>query len=273
MTVHTERFGTRHRAALGHHRADRRRRRSSCPRRTARSASSSGRGSSATSASRSWPRRSGRSWRRSTAGAVWAVGSPAMPAVGRRASPTSGGSCPVAGAATAGVEARPPDTGPPPWRTTTRLPRPSAPLNRLIGVIVYNWPLKLVAIALATLLYAGLIVSAATSRVSDGIPINARQPPAEHDHDRVAGRGDRDPLLRRRPDERPDHVGELHGDRRPLAGPAGPPGPVGASRGRVGRSPVPGRSRPRRHSSRFASRRSSLEPCPSSSCRERSPRG
>src|ERR687890_1624061 len=32
-------------------------------------------------------------------------------------------------------------------------------MTRLLGAIVYNWPLKLMAIALATLLYAGLVVS------------------------------------------------------------------------------------------------------------------
>jgi hypothetical protein len=32
-------------------------------------------------------------------------------------------------------------------------------VRRLVGLIVYNWPLKLAAIALAFLLYAGLVVS------------------------------------------------------------------------------------------------------------------
>jgi YbbR domain-containing protein len=32
-------------------------------------------------------------------------------------------------------------------------------MRRLIGLVVYNWPLKVMAIALATLLYAGLVVS------------------------------------------------------------------------------------------------------------------
>ena len=57
-TIHAERFGTRHRAALGTPSRPTRSS-SSSPRRTARSASSSGRGSSATSARRSWPGRSG----------------------------------------------------------------------------------------------------------------------------------------------------------------------------------------------------------------------
>ena len=41
-------------------------------------------------------------------------------------------------------------------------------MSRLVGAIVYNWPLKVMAIALATLLYAGLVLSqnAQTSPVS-----------------------------------------------------------------------------------------------------------
>ena len=35
-------------------------------------------------------------------------------------------------------------------------------MTRILGAIVYNWPLKLAAIALATLLYAGLVVSQST---------------------------------------------------------------------------------------------------------------
>ncbi|HEY8439349.1 MAG TPA: CdaR family protein [Candidatus Limnocylindrales bacterium] len=50
-------------------------------------------------------------------------------------------------------------------------------MNRLFRFIVHNWPLKLAAIALATLLYAGLIVSANAQSVGVGIPINARNPP------------------------------------------------------------------------------------------------
>jgi YbbR domain-containing protein len=50
-------------------------------------------------------------------------------------------------------------------------------VNRLFRFIVHNWPLKLAAIALATLLYAGLIVSANAQSVGVGIPINARNPP------------------------------------------------------------------------------------------------
>lgn len=50
-------------------------------------------------------------------------------------------------------------------------------MNRLLRFIVHNWPLKLAAVALATLLYAGLIVSANAQSVGVGIPINARNPP------------------------------------------------------------------------------------------------
>jgi YbbR domain-containing protein len=51
-------------------------------------------------------------------------------------------------------------------------------VSRLLGLVVYNWPLKLAALALATLLYAGLIVSQNTQTRSVGVPIQAvNQPP------------------------------------------------------------------------------------------------
>jgi YbbR domain-containing protein len=52
-------------------------------------------------------------------------------------------------------------------------------VNRLIGFVVHNWPLKLAAVALATLLYAGLVLSQ-NARVWPGrIPIQAvHQPPS-----------------------------------------------------------------------------------------------
>lgn len=53
-------------------------------------------------------------------------------------------------------------------------------MTRLIGVIrfvVRNWPLKLAAVALATLLYAGLVLSQATQEFRSPVPIEAiRQP-------------------------------------------------------------------------------------------------
>jgi YbbR domain-containing protein len=52
-------------------------------------------------------------------------------------------------------------------------------VTRLIGVIVHNWPLKLAAIGLATLLYGGLVLSQNATTFSEGvIPVEVRnQPP------------------------------------------------------------------------------------------------
>jgi YbbR domain-containing protein len=51
-------------------------------------------------------------------------------------------------------------------------------VSRLLGAIVYNWPLKLAAIALAVLLYVGLIVSEnAQTKDNVGITIQPINPP------------------------------------------------------------------------------------------------
>ena len=52
-------------------------------------------------------------------------------------------------------------------------------MTRLIGFVVYNWPLKLAAIALATLLYAGLVVSQSSSDFTGGVPITPVNQPAD----------------------------------------------------------------------------------------------
>jgi YbbR domain-containing protein len=51
-------------------------------------------------------------------------------------------------------------------------------MRRLLGIITYNWPLKLMAIVLATLLYAGLVVSQSTFTFDTSpIPIRAVNQP------------------------------------------------------------------------------------------------
>ena len=45
-------------------------------------------------------------------------------------------------------------------------------MTRILGAIVYNWPLKLMAIVLATLLYAGLVVSQSTFEFPGPLHIN-----------------------------------------------------------------------------------------------------
>ncbi len=44
---------------------------------------------------------------------------------------------------------------------------------RILGLIVHNWPLKLAAVALATLLYAGLVVSSSAKLFEGSVPIEA----------------------------------------------------------------------------------------------------
>ena len=48
--------------------------------------------------------------------------------------------------------------------------RPGAAVRRLVGLVVYNWPLKLAAIALAFLLYAGLVVSQSQFEFTTPVP-------------------------------------------------------------------------------------------------------
>ncbi len=50
-------------------------------------------------------------------------------------------------------------------------------MSRLLRAIVYNWPLKVAAIALATLLYAGLVVSQTTADFNTPIPITPLHQP------------------------------------------------------------------------------------------------
>ncbi len=52
-------------------------------------------------------------------------------------------------------------------------------MTRLLRAIVYNWPLKLAAIALATLLYAGLVVSQSTFELPTSIPIQTLNQPLD----------------------------------------------------------------------------------------------
>lgn len=45
-------------------------------------------------------------------------------------------------------------------------------MNRLIGVIVNNWPLKIAAVGLATLLYGGLVLSQSTQELPVVLPVD-----------------------------------------------------------------------------------------------------
>lgn len=50
-------------------------------------------------------------------------------------------------------------------------------MTRILGAIVYNWPLKLMAIVLATLLYAGLVVSQSTFEFPTALQIKPLNQP------------------------------------------------------------------------------------------------
>jgi YbbR domain-containing protein len=50
-------------------------------------------------------------------------------------------------------------------------------MSRLVGLIVYNWPLKLMAIILASLLYAGLVVSESTFELPTPVAIQTINQP------------------------------------------------------------------------------------------------
>ncbi len=52
-------------------------------------------------------------------------------------------------------------------------------MKRLVAIVVHNWPLKLAAIALATLLYAGLVLSQSAQQTDARVPIVPRNQPVD----------------------------------------------------------------------------------------------
>ena len=52
-------------------------------------------------------------------------------------------------------------------------------MTRLLGVVVHNWPLKLAAIGLATLLYGGLVLSQSTLEFNGVVPVTVEGQPAD----------------------------------------------------------------------------------------------
>jgi len=52
-------------------------------------------------------------------------------------------------------------------------------VTRLLGIIVHNWPLKLAAVGLATLLYAGLVVSQGTSTIPVVLRVDVENQPKD----------------------------------------------------------------------------------------------
>ena len=51
-------------------------------------------------------------------------------------------------------------------------------MRRLLGFVVHNWPLKLAALALATLLYGGLVLSQNAQAWRGNVPIIGLRQPA-----------------------------------------------------------------------------------------------
>jgi len=50
-------------------------------------------------------------------------------------------------------------------------------VTRVLGILVHNWPLKLAAIGLATLLYGGLVLSQSTATLTGVVPVDPREQP------------------------------------------------------------------------------------------------
>jgi YbbR domain-containing protein len=52
-------------------------------------------------------------------------------------------------------------------------------VTRVLGVLIHNWPLKLAAIGLATLLYGGLVLSQSSATLTGVVPVTPREQPAD----------------------------------------------------------------------------------------------
>jgi YbbR domain-containing protein len=52
-------------------------------------------------------------------------------------------------------------------------------VTRLLGLVVHNWPLKLAAVGLASLLYGGLVLSESASTLAVSIPIDPKGQPTD----------------------------------------------------------------------------------------------
>jgi YbbR domain-containing protein len=59
------------------------------------------------------------------------------------------------------------------------LGRTGPAVTRALGVLVHNWPLKLAAIGLATLLYGGLVLSQSTASLTGVVPVDVRNQPVD----------------------------------------------------------------------------------------------
>ena len=50
-------------------------------------------------------------------------------------------------------------------------------MTRVLGLLVHNWPLKLAAVGLATLLYGGLVLSQSSATLTGVVPVDIREQP------------------------------------------------------------------------------------------------
>jgi YbbR domain-containing protein len=50
-------------------------------------------------------------------------------------------------------------------------------VTRVLGLLVHNWPLKLAAVGLATLLYGGLVLSQSSATLTGVVPVDIREQP------------------------------------------------------------------------------------------------
>ena len=237
MTVHTERFGTRHRAALGHHRADRRRRHRRL------------RGERPDQPRRAGPDRA--QPQRAAAGPGDPLPARADGRPGPVRAPRRSASRRLGGRAPRARRARPPRRAPagreqPQSRPDDDGPA-AAPAAGSSGdaessrFFFHNWPLKLAAIVLATMLYAGLVASQSVQELPTGIAIVPTHPRERGSRGEPAA-GDPHPLRHDRRRQRPGLGRQLPGDdrpgeRRPQRRPdvRADPGPIGrpAVRGRT----------------------------------------
>ena len=144
-------------------------------------------------------------------------------AAARRACRTWAASCRAAGRASRAGR----DAISRPTTTARRPPRPSAAVRRLVGFVVHNWPLKLAAIVLATLLYAGLVALAEQPRTFPGrVPIQVDQPAGDDFIVGDAAERHQHPLLRARTAAARPSTRQLHGHGRPRATSTRTRGPV-----------------------------------------------
>ena len=57
--------------------------------------------------------------------------------------------------------------------------RPRSAVTRVLSIITHNWPLKVAAVVLASLLYVGLVLAQNSKDTRGQIPIDVRNQPAQ----------------------------------------------------------------------------------------------